>query len=1036
MPSSAATAPIESKRPAHGSAEGGASGLAELAEPVEARLPEILRAILMQLDHRRPSPLERQARDEQLLRWALSDDAVCVQMLRFVAVLPTLSHHRDVARHLDELYEEVRRHHPNATPLGPAVEKNGGLLGRAVAYSARRNVTRMAERFLGGESDDEVATTLEQLRRQGLAATLVPPAVFGSVTTARDADAVVDASLGLMASLGDAADRWADDGLLDRTSTRPLPRLHLTLRVSSLAPSRRTAPLSVDVDAAAGRLRTLLAAAGEADASLQLAPERARDRQFALDVLEAACRGLDADAPHPQIGVSLLASHVDAAEHLARLTELSERLPAVVGVRLHEGPFNRSEAVDAGQQSRPCPVSLCQAETDLRYEQLATMLLGQSRLTPTFATHHLRQLGVVLAIAEANGVDTLDYEFELQRGVADELAGVLATQGHRVRIAVPIGPAVPGMAALAERMLCNPPSRLPVLEAWSHQSTGLAAAPDEDALEVTLEETLKELTMSPATLLEALPPVRTRPMQAQPDAFENEPLVDWSQPTSVEAMQEATDYVESELGGDYPLVIDGKAMDGRSTLVSRNPSSRKQVIGKAAAASPDQASEAVESAARAFETWSRRTADERAEYLEVIAAEIRNRRFELAAWLAFEAGKPWATADAEVAEAIDLCRLYAREARRMDAVDAVDLAGEENETEFHPRGVCVALSPWQQPLAVLTGMTAAALATGNTVVMKPSEQTPIVAAKLLQIMRDAGLPSGVANYVPGGDEVGANLVGHRLTALVAVQGSADTVQAVYAHAAASPTEGGTLRKVVAEVDGRSVLFIDDDADLDAAIVATLESALDFAGQSPSACRRVVVLGANRDAVVERLAEAAESMTPAAATDQSTQLGPVLTEAIYDRFAKAVKEADEEIAFAMRPKSTKKDGYFLPPHIAVDVPADHFLARDPMPGPLIVVQAARTFDDAIAAMNAYGPSSVAGAFSRSPERLARIRREVRAGTIVLNQPTSGLLVARQPFGGFALGGLGTRAGGSDYLRQFVVPVVVSENVARRGYLPTD
>ena len=986
---------------------------------------ELARTLRDQVEHRRPSPLEPRSRDDGLLRWALADDAIAVQLLRFVEALPSLRDYRQVARHLASLTAEVRRQDPDAPSLGLDTGEKVGLLGRAVAYNARRNVTRMADRFLAGESSDEIAATLTQLRGQGLVGTLL--ASDRPTRTPADADAVVDRLTTLLADLGEPASAWPDDAILDRTGRSPLPRLHVTVRVSSLIPNAASQPLAIDRDAAIDRLRRVLGAAAEHDAYFQLAAETRRLTPLVLKTLAAALDGLD---DPPQIGLVAQACYVDAIEQCDRLLELAASQPAIRGIRLHEGAFRRSEAAEAMRQSRPSPVSLRQPETDARFETLTRTLLAADGITPTIATPDLRQLVVAIQTADELGVADHDFELEMRRGVADDLARVLASRGHRVRLAMPYGDRVRGLASLARMLLTDPPSRLPLLDDPDND----ADDPSEDADGASDPESrLKELLMSPAALLDACPPVRERPLPSDRETFVNEPRVDWSDEASREAMLDALDYVTSELGGEYPLVIDNKAMDGRSTLISRNPSNKKEVVGKVAAASPDQAREAVESAARAHETWSRRTVDERAEYLEVIAAELRNRRFELAGWLACECGLTWADADAEVCDAIDGCRFFAREARRLDAVEAVDLAGEENETEYRSRGVAVVVASWRRPLAGLAGMAAAALATGNTVVMNPPEQASVVAAKLLQMMRDSGLPGGVVNYVPGDDSVAAMLVGHPQTAIVAFHGSRETASRLSVAAAG---EGETIRRFVAQIDGAGAMLVDADADIDEAAAAIVESAMARNGQAVDGCGRVVVLKSVRDALATRLTELIGQFTPAAATEAGTTLGPVASEAVYDRVSKAIKDAGDEIEFVVKGKNTKAAGFFVAPHLAVDVPGEHFLASASLPGPLIVLQTARTLDDAIAMMNAGPERAVAGVISRSPETLARVRREVRAGTITLNQPTAGLLVARQPFGGAAPSSDGVRSGGSDYLRQFVVPITVTANVARRGYLPVD
>ena len=994
------------------------------ADPAAAhpRAIEIAAAIWDRLGRRQPSVLERLWWEENLIDWALSDEAIRIQMLRFVAVLPTLADHRQVARHLAESFELIRERDPAAARLGLPVDEDSGLLGRAVAYNARRNVTRMAGRFLIGPTAEAALPALDRLRDQGLAVAVRP--VARQTLSEADADSYAALLVQTLNSIGPRVESWPDDAILDRSSHTPLPRLSLVVQISRLAsncdPVRTKA-----VSAAIGqRLAVIAAAARAVDAHLHIAGERPELRPLADDIAHSLAARND-DWPHLSIEVD--AADPSAAERIDRWRQRAADNSQSFAIVLTDSPTQASDAAIARLRSRSDRV-LSQEAADSRFVTLAERLLADRQtLRPTIATHDLAHIAVAIAAAEDAGCLDHDWELQTPLGFADDLARTLADLGHRVRLACPLAEAMPGMADLARTLLQAATASRP---AFGAADRGLPLRYDRDR---DAKDLLMPASAEVSAPLAANPGVARQP---EPPRFENEPLVDWSDQTNREAMDEAIDLVQSELGGEYPLVIDGKAMDGRGQIVSRNPSKKTEVVGKTSAASPDQAREAVEAADRAFETWGRRTADERAEYLEVIAAELRNRRLELAAWLCFEAGKTWAEADLEVAEAIDFCRFYASEARRMEAVDAVHLVGEENETEFRPRGVCVAISPWNSPLAILTGMAAAALATGNTVVMKPAEQTPIVAAKLLDIMRDSGLPSGVANYVPGaGDEIGPILVSHPQTAVVAFTGSSAVGKKVAEAAAAAESQQAGLTRVVAEMGGHNAIIVDEDADLDQAVAGVIESAFAHAGQSCDRCSRVIVLKGVREAFVNRLVDAIGSRETGPATDAATLLGPLIDEESYDRIVKAIADADEELEFAVSSKPSKKTGYFIGPHVAVDVPPEHFLTQEELLGPLLAVQVARSFDEAITLANATPYALVAGCYSRSPKHLKVARRELTAGNIYLNRPTVGSLVARQPFGGYALSGIGTKAGGSDYLRQFVIPVTVSESTLERGFLPT-
>lgn len=520
-------------------------------------------------------------------------------------------------------------------------------------------------------------------------------------------------------------------------------------------------------------------------------------------------------------------------------------------------------------------------------------------------------------------------------------------------------------------------------------------------------------------------------------SFQNEPPTDFSRTEFREAMEKALADVEDQLGGEYGLVINGKTIDTRAKLTSRSPARKKQIVGTLAAAHPDHVPQAVDSARRAFRSWSRVPAAQRAEYLEVVAAEMRNRRFELAAWEIFECGRTWLEADADVAEAIDFCMYYASQMRDLAEPVTCDYPGEENAYFYRPRGVVAVISPWNYPLAIVTGMTVAAIVTGNTVVLKPAEQSSVVAAKLMEMFRDAGLPNGVVNFLPGsGTDLSPALASHPDVDVVAFTGSrANGLSLNRLAAEADPRQTG-IKRVIAEMGGKNAIIVDDDADLDDAVAGILTSAFHDAGQRCSACSRVVVLAGVYDAFLARLQPAVESLKVGAPEDPATTIGPLIDEAaqktIQDYIAIGLEE--HRVIVAGPPPSLAKDGHYVAPHVFADVDPSARLAQDELSGPVLAVIRAKNLDEAIEFANRSPYALAAGLYSRSPRNIQRFRQEAHGGNLFINRPITGALVRRHPFGGYRMSGTGAKPGGRDYLLQFVTPVCVSENTTRRGYAP--
>ncbi|MBX3443502.1 MAG: L-glutamate gamma-semialdehyde dehydrogenase [Planctomyces sp.] len=551
---------------------------------------------------------------------------------------------------------------------------------------------------------------------------------------------------------------------------------------------------------------------------------------------------------------------------------------------------------------------------------------------------------------------------------------------------------------------------------------------------------LSEADRSDAAQQTAIAEAHTHSYEAnRPVPFFNEPLADFGQDEPRTAMAEALEVVGDMLGEEYPLVIHGKLIETRGKIVSRNPSHKKQIVGTAASATRDHAIQAIESAKRAFKPWSRVEPQLRAEYVEVIASEMRGRRYELAAWQVYECGKPWAEADADVAEAIDFCMYYADQMRRLTAPLNCDVAGEENSYIYRPRGVTVVIAPWNFPLAILTGMTAAAIVTGNTVVMKPAEQSSVIAAKLMQMIRDAGIPDGVVNYLPGvGEEIGPALVSHPDVEIIAFTGSRAVGLQINETAAQTSPEQRSVRRVLAEMGGKNAIIVDDDADLDEAVLGVMHSAFGYSGQKCSACSRAIVLEGIYDRFLERLVDATESFEIGAAENPGCWMGPVIDEESLGRIQAyiAIGQEESRCVLARDVGPLAKEGWFVGPHIFADVDPTSRLAQHEIFGPVLAVIKAKTFDEALEIANSTEYALTGGVYSRSPQRLARARAELQVGNLYLNRGITGALVQRHPFGGFRMSGIGTKAGGRDYLTQFVLPVNVTENTLRRGFAPQE
>jgi RHH-type proline utilization regulon transcriptional repressor/proline dehydrogenase/delta 1-pyrroline-5-carboxylate dehydrogenase len=513
------------------------------------------------------------------------------------------------------------------------------------------------------------------------------------------------------------------------------------------------------------------------------------------------------------------------------------------------------------------------------------------------------------------------------------------------------------------------------------------------------------------------------------EPFRNEPVVELRRGAERTRLAGALDALELPLR--VPVWIGDERRDGEE-LRSTDPAAPERVVALAASATPAEADAAVAAARAAFPAWAATPAPERAAALLGAAEWMRERRAELAALAVRECAKPWAEADADVCEAIDFLEFYARGALDLAAgAPLLQVAGERNELRYVPRGVCAVIAPWNFPLAIPMGMTAAALATGNTAVLKPAEQAPGCGLRVVEALRAGGVPAGAIALLPGEGDAGAALARNPGVATIAFTGSGPVGLELLRTAAEVAPGARQLTRVVAEMGGKNCIIVDSDADLDEAIPAIVESAFGYAGQKCSAAARVLVHEAIHDVLVERLAGAVAGLQVGPADDFATDVPPVVERAAQERVRRYAQLAAREGAIVTAPQPVPDEGWYCAPVVATGLPQESALLRDEIFGPLLTVESVRCVDEACDRVDALPVALTGGLFSRNPRTVQRVIDRSPVGNLYVNRSTTGAMVGRQPFGGNRLSGTGTKAGGHDYLLHFVEPRVVTENTVRHG-----
>ncbi len=494
-------------------------------------------------------------------------------------------------------------------------------------------------------------------------------------------------------------------------------------------------------------------------------------------------------------------------------------------------------------------------------------------------------------------------------------------------------------------------------------------------------------------------------------------------------MESALAKVLGEFGREYPMVIKGKEIASKHKIDSHNPAKKDQVVGIAHRGSKNDAHAALDAAWKAFDSWKRTPAEKRAQYFVDLAAKMRERKKELSAWMIYEVGKSWAEADGDVAEAIDFCEFYAREAIRYGKVrECLPWPGEMNQLEYIPLGAGAVLPPWNFPSAILMGMTAGPVVAGNTVILKPASDSPIIAAKLMEMIREVGIPDGVINFVPGsGSEVGEALIQSPNTRFINFTGSRDVGLHIVEEAGKHRKDQMWIKRVAAEMGGKDAAIIDSEADLNTAVEGVAISAFGFQGQKCSACSRAIVDEKIYDEFLKKLIERTKEIKVGPTDDPSNYMGPVVNKSAFNKINEYIKIGSKEGRIVCGGESSDKDGYFIQPTIIADVAPGARIAQEEVFGPVISVIRAKNFDDAIGIFNGTEYGLTGGVFTQNPDKIARARHECHVGNFYVNRKITGALVGVQPFGGYNMSGTCAKAGGSDYLLLFMQAKSISQKL---------
>jgi RHH-type proline utilization regulon transcriptional repressor/proline dehydrogenase/delta 1-pyrroline-5-carboxylate dehydrogenase len=973
---------------------------------------------------------------DKLMSWSMKDKDFKVQLFRFVDTFPVLRGGDEVHEHLVDYLTQPGVTLPPGMDLGL---RAGGAAKGLFTKTMSAQIKTMAGQFIAGTDAASALPKLKDLWGKGIAFSVD---LLGEVCVSdAEADEYQARYLDLIRGLPDTVREWKETPRLERDHLGVVPRTNVSVKLGALSARLNPAAPGPSVEDAMKRLIPIAEAAREHGVFINFDMEHAALKEITLRTFFAVRERVDFEA-----GIAMQAYLRSGVDDARRVVDWAKSKNRAVTVRLVKGAYWDQETIHAEEMGWPTKVWSQKWETDACFERMSEVFLdacpieaGQGGVKLALGSHNARSIAAALAYAESKGLPKEAIELQMLHGMADELKLGAGDEKHglglRVREYVPVGEMIPGMAYLVRRLLENTSN-----ESWLLANQGDAVGPDQ-------------LLAPPGPRVgtgaqgHAIPTLDA--LDAAPERHglsPTDPHVGDGRPFFNEALRDLSFDAEQQ------LIADG--IEKASVPVVANDRT------------PDDASRMVGEALEAFPGWRDTDARVRANLLVEVAAAMRARRDELTGVIIRENGKPWADADADVCEAIDFCEYYARFAPSLFDRKRLGLfVGELDEMWHQPRGIAAVISPWNFPLAICCGMTAAAIVTGNTVVLKPAEQTPGIALIMADMFADAlrrrGHDERVLRFCPApGETTGAALVRDPRVSIIAFTGSkAVGLDILKTAGDTREADGQThVKRVVCEMGGKNAVIVDASADLDEAVLGVRQSAFGFSGQKCSAASRCVVVdpegpeGGRTKLFVERLVESSKALVLGNPMDPGSDIGPVIDEEAAANIRRMIDIArrehaemggcDEALAV---PELTLPEGWnghaegrapraVIGPHIFTDVRPEHTIARDEVFGPVLAVMHAATFDEALEIATGHAYRLTGGVFTRKPTHIELAKQRFRVGNLYINRGCTGALVGRQPFGGFGMSGVGSKAGGPDYLMQFVEPRASCENTMRRGFSP--
>ena len=953
--------------------------------------------LLRQSQKRRSVFLEKNWWYKKMLSWTMRNSQLKSSLFRFIDVLPSLSNDEQFLSHFNEYFKDQE--------LSFISSGLGKLAPALMVKNIKKQISQVAKMFITGSELSSALTILSKNWEQGLAFSMD---ILGEATLSeKEADFYSQAYLDMMNQLLSAQKTWPRREELEKDRFGKIPSINISIKASSLFSQIKTEAWEYSKKHLKDKLRPLFQKAVQDFIFINLDMEHYHFKNLFLELFQELLMEEELKN-YPHFGIVVQTYLKDSLEDLKQLDKFAGKRGQKLSIRLVKGAYWDSEVLLAKQKNWPIPVWTNKEDTDAYFEQGLSWLFEKSKnIKIAVGSHNIRSIACALAYHQKYPDKSL--EFQLLYGMAEGLAHSLKDKGCLVRLYCTVGDFIPGMSYLVRRLLENSANQSFILNSFvKNQSPDLLLAPPKAVQKPQIEKT----------------------NQAE---FSNFPLLDFSLKENRQKFQKALQHWKSRFPLKVSLILEGKEEKSAELFQRENPSRPEQRISQSFLADKAQAERAVHSTGEFFEDWSRRPPEQRLSCLKKLARLIEERRFELAALQVFEVGKTWSEAMADVAETLDFCNYYADSYEKLAVPKQTDrVAGEDNFLRYEAIGVTAVIAPWNFPLAILTGMTVAPLVCGNTVILKPAEQSPLTAYQLAQMLLEAGFPKKSFAFLPGrGEEIGDYLVKDPKVSLISFTGSFEVGSQIIKNTASLSKGQNNFKRCIVEMGGKNAIVIDSSADLDEAVSGVLQSAFGFQGQKCSACSRVIILEDIYEKFIQRFLPAVESLVIANPEEPFASLGPLIDKDSFERVQKIIKE---EASLKLFSSDFKSSAYFCPPLVYLSDDLDSKLMQEELFAPILTCYKVTTLKEAIHVLNQSPFGLTAGFYSRHPGHIEKFKSSASAGNLYINRNCTGAMVKRQPFGGRKRSGLGSKTGGRDYLKQFLHTKVVTENNMRRGFSP--